>query len=83
MTLDTPTRLATGRLATTALVTGGIAALLTTTLAFISLALAVVTAFVGVLALRRGQDRTLAAVGLAMAGVSTYVIVLEILILGG
>lgn len=83
MTTDSFTRRTTGRLAMTALVTGGVAALLTTTLSFLSLALAVVTAVVGWLALRRGQSPTPIAAGIAMAGVSAYVIVLEILVLGG
>ncbi len=81
-TIPAPTR-TPSRLATATAATGAVAALLTTTLAFISLGLAAVALVVGSVCLRRQEGGVRAPVGMAMAAVSIYVIVLEILVLGG
>lgn len=70
-------------LATAALMTGVIAGALTTVLSFLALALSAVAVGTGIAAVRRGQEPTRAAVGITAAAVSTWVIVLEIFVLGG
>ena len=70
------------RLATAALVTGLLAALLTTLLAFLALVLGAATFVLGGLALRRHSAGVRAPIGMAMAAVSVYVIVLEIAFVG-
>lgn len=86
MTITTthgPARTTASWQATTTLVLGAAAALLTTTLAFISLGLGAVALVLGSSCLRRQEAGVRAAVGMAMASVSIYVILLEIFVLGG
>jgi hypothetical protein len=69
-------------LPTVSLAAGVVAAALTTVLSFISLALGGVAIVTGLLAVRRGSSSR-AVVGVTAAAVSIYVIVLEIMVLGG
>jgi hypothetical protein len=70
------------RAARAAVVTGTLAALLTTVLAFLALALSLVTFVLGGLAFRRSTASRWTVAGVAMAAVSTYVIALEMLVVG-
>jgi hypothetical protein len=71
------------RLAAACFGLGLVAALLTTALSFLSLVLGVAALTCGVLAVRRVGADVWSAAGTAMAGTSIYVVVLEILVLGG
>lgn len=62
---------------------GVIAAALTTILSLISLVLGPIAIVLAVVSVRRGERRLLAAIGATAAVVSVYVILLEILALGG
>ena len=71
------------RLATACFVLGLAAALLTTMLSFLSLVLGVAALGCGVAGVRRSGADVWTAAGLAMAATSGYVVVLEIVALGG
>lgn len=83
MTVADLTSRRTSALSLTALGLGTIAAVLTTLLSLVSLALLAPTLVCGLLALRRGDNPLPAAVGMTAGAVSAYVIVLEVVLLGG
>lgn len=78
--IDSPV---SSRTAGAALALGVVAMLLTTTLAFISLALGALALVLGAQAVRRFGSSVAAVVGMTAAASSIYVIVLEILVVGG
>ena len=71
------------RLATACFGLGLVAALLTTTLSFLSLVLGVAAIACGATDVRRSGADVWTAAGIAMAATSLYVVVLEIVVLGG
>lgn len=72
-----------GLLSTSSLALGLVAAGLCMILSFISLFAGAVALALGALALRRGERSPAALVGMTAAGVSIYLILLEVLFLGG
>lgn len=68
---------------TISLALGLLAAGLCMVLSFISLAAGVVALGIGAVALRRGERSASALVGMTAGGVSIYLILLEMLVLGG
>jgi len=76
------TQTSTNAAAVVALGLGVVAALLTTVLAFIALLAGAGALVAGVISWRRSGLSPRAAAGMAMAGVSIYVIALEIFVIG-
>ena len=72
-----------GLLGTSSLALGLVAAGVCMVLSFVSLAAGAVALVLGGLALRRGGRSTSSVVGMTAAGVSIYLILLEVLFLGG
>jgi hypothetical protein len=83
MTLTSPVSTASSKAAKAALGLGVVAALLTTTLAFVSLGLGALALVLGARTIRRIGPTISTVVGMTAAAVSIYVIVLEIHVVGG